>query len=217
MEYEEVPVALIDEDPKNARQVYKGIEELSEDIAEHGLLTTPVLVRKVDGRYQLDSGHRRLRAVKRLLETERHSGVVFCLVKDHGADTRWTALSTNVHQHELTVWEYGYRFIDLIDAGATQEEIAAHIHKNQSFVSTAVRIARGLHPSVRKRLIHLGQKALTAGQLKELASLYDQELDAPDEGAQLKRLERMLSVKRKRGRPKREPGAMSEKDVVHAR
>jgi hypothetical protein len=27
----------------------------------------------------------------------------------------------------------------------------------------------------------------------------------------------MLSVKRKRGRPKREPGAMSEKDVVYSR
>ena len=58
------------------------IEELAEDIERQGLMSVLVVAAAEDGKYQLISGHRRLSAIKLLIdEGRRKSTTVPCYVK----------------------------------------------------------------------------------------------------------------------------------------
>ena len=61
----QLPLAEIEENPFQPRRDFSDAEivSLAESLKEHDLLQ-PILVRRVDGRYQLISGERRLRAAK---------------------------------------------------------------------------------------------------------------------------------------------------------
>lgn len=59
----EIPISEIEPNPFQPRKIFapEQLAELSESIKNYGLLQ-PVLVRRINGRYQLISGERRLRA-----------------------------------------------------------------------------------------------------------------------------------------------------------
>src|SRR5690606_36536891 len=65
--YRLVPLADIDTNPKQPRQVFdeEGIEELKVSLAEVGLLQ-PIAVRELDSGYELIVGERRTRAAREL-------------------------------------------------------------------------------------------------------------------------------------------------------
>lgn len=62
---ENIDLDQLDESPFQIRMSYGDIEGLAKDIKKHGLLQ-PILVRPVNGRYEIIHGHRRYRAVKSL-------------------------------------------------------------------------------------------------------------------------------------------------------
>ena len=70
MEITPIPIQLIDANWKNFYSVDWQEEDLAESILVNGLLTPLGVLRKDGGRYKLISGHRRLKALKRLHDTE---------------------------------------------------------------------------------------------------------------------------------------------------
>ncbi len=71
---EEIPVKIIDQFPKHPYKVKDDEDMLAlmESIKENGVLTPATVRKKKDGRYEMLSGHRRLRACRKLgMETLR--------------------------------------------------------------------------------------------------------------------------------------------------
>ncbi len=96
-----LPLDQIDENPKNA-QIYnmKGIDNLAQGIEEDGYLQTIGVFVKKDGRYEIFTGHRRFRAMKKLqaegkLDTPTIPSVVFPEPKTEEEKTK-KLISTNI-------------------------------------------------------------------------------------------------------------------------
>ena len=61
-----MPVRLLQESPENSRERFEGIDDLARSIKQNGLLQRPRARLNDEGKYELISGARRLRAVKLL-------------------------------------------------------------------------------------------------------------------------------------------------------
>src|SRR5438105_15596123 len=60
-----LPLEAITASQRNPRRKLGGIDELAASLDAHGILQ-PVIVRPVDGHYELVAGHRRVQAARRL-------------------------------------------------------------------------------------------------------------------------------------------------------
>lgn len=81
------------------------IEELAEDIERQGLMSVLIVETAEDGKYRLISGHRRLTAIKRLVdEGRRKSTTVPCYVKGEKSDeeTQLDLIMLNATQRTYT-------------------------------------------------------------------------------------------------------------------
>lgn len=112
------------------------LEELASSIREHGLLQ-PILVRKVNDKYQIISGERRWRAC-------RMAGLVEIPVILKELDDKQAleiGLIENLQREDLNVVEEaeGYRAL-IDDFGLTQEEISKRVGKSRPAVANAMRI-----------------------------------------------------------------------------
>ena len=112
------------------------LEELASSIREHGLLQ-PILVRKVNDKYQIISGERRWRAC-------RMAGLVEVPVILKDLDDKQAleiGLIENLQREDLNVVEEAEGYRSLIDDfGLTQEEIAKRVGKSRPVVANAMRI-----------------------------------------------------------------------------
>lgn len=112
------------------------LEELASSIREHGLLQ-PLIVRKVDDKYQLISGERRWRACRMAGLTE----VPVVLKELDDKQALEIGLIENLQREDLNSVEEaeGYRSL-MEDYGLTQEEIAKRVGKSRPAVANAMRI-----------------------------------------------------------------------------
>ena len=78
----------IEASPPNPRQKIDGVDELAASLQEYGLLQ-PVVVRRMDGAYELIAGHRRLAAAKRLGWTQ-----IAAVVRDETEDRAYLLTMT---------------------------------------------------------------------------------------------------------------------------
>lgn len=112
------------------------LEELASSIREHGLLQ-PILVRKVNDKYQIISGERRWRAC-------RMAGLVEIPVILKELDDKQAleiGLIENLQREDLNVVEEAEGYKSLIDDfGLTQEEISKRVGKSRPAVANAMRI-----------------------------------------------------------------------------
>ncbi len=110
---ESVPVALIDPSPYQHRRYFDeaSLATLAESIKEDGLIQ-PVVCRRLNGRYELIAGERRLRASK-LAGLEGILSRV-CEVPDHEA--RKLCLMENVHRNDLAPIEAVHAVAEWVDA-----------------------------------------------------------------------------------------------------
>lgn len=126
--------------PAQPRRVFSEgpLRELSESIREYGVLQ-PLVVRKVDGGWELVAGERRLRAA-RLAGLER----VPCVEVE--ADDRRSsvlALIENIQRRDLDFVEQAEGIKRLIDTYQfSQEEAAARLGLSQSAVANKLRVLR---------------------------------------------------------------------------
>lgn len=199
----QIPVGEIDPNPFQPRREFppEAIAELARSISENGLLH-PVVVRPVGARWQLVSGDRRLRAVKRL-GWSAIPGIVRP-VEDRAMLV--LALVENLQRDDLSPLEEAEGYRQLMEQFAlSQREVGERVGRDRSTVANALRLL-GLPVGVR-RLLEEGR--LTAGHARALLSLSDERLmlalakEAAEKGLSVREVEERVRVGRSDGRQRR--------------
>lgn len=115
----------------------EALKELSDSIAQHGILQ-PLLVRPMtDGTYQLVAGERRWRAAR--MAGLKEAPVVIREMTDKDADT--FALIENLQREDLNPIEEARGYKSLIDSyGITQDEAAKVVNKSRPAITNALRL-----------------------------------------------------------------------------
>lgn len=143
------------------------IAELASSIRERGLIQ-PIVVRRVDGKYEIIAGERRLRAVRSLGLDE-----IQVIVRE-ATDLEVAELSLieNLQRANLTPLEEAdqYKILQM-KFNLKQEVIAKHVGKTRSVVANMIRLL-DLEPSVRELL---NATEISVGHAKVLLQLKDPE------------------------------------------
>ena len=160
-----ISVELIERNPFQPRQDFAEpeLKELAESVGRHGVLQ-PLLVREVDGEYQLIAGERRLMAAKRAgLET------VPCRVLNLGdKEVCEAAIEENIKRKDLHPLEKARAFRDYLDRfGGTVEALAKSLSVSRPAVSNLLRLL-DLEPAVADAL---RAETISAGHARALLAL----------------------------------------------
>lgn len=164
-----VDVRRIDRNPAQPRKEFTPDEmkSLTESISAHGLLQ-PIVVRRVQDRYQLIAGERRLRAAIQ-------AGWVDVPVNVVEADDRQIAelaIVENLHRKDLNALEKAASFQKYLDQyGCTQEELAARLKLDRSTIANLIRLLELPEP-VRDSL---RRSQITQGHARALLPLGDEQ------------------------------------------
>ena len=163
-----VPIEKVEPRKEQPRETFnqEALEELSDSIAQYGLIQ-PIVARKLEsGYYQIIAGERRWRA-------SRMAGLTEVPVRVIEADDRRTAelaLVENLQREDLNPIEEakGYRSL-MSDYGLTQEETARSVGRSRPTVANALRLLTLSEPVL--SLVESGQ--LSAGHARALIPLED--------------------------------------------
>jgi ParB family transcriptional regulator, chromosome partitioning protein len=124
------------------------LDRLRDSIAEQGILQ-PLLVRHMDGGYELIAGERRLRAAKSA--NLSHVPVVVKNLTDE--QVLEVSIIENIQRANLNVLEEAEAYFRLMDEfGYTQEKVAKKIGKNRSTIANLLRL-RGLPEKIKQSLL----------------------------------------------------------------
>lgn len=136
------------------------LDELVESIREHGVIQ-PLIVRDVDGNYELIAGERRWRACTKLELKE--APIIVREASDR--DVLEMALIENLQREDLDPLEEAEAYSRLSkDFGLKQDEIASRVGKNRATVSNAIRLL-DLDPEV-QRLV--SRRMISSGHAKAI-------------------------------------------------
>ncbi|HEY2250965.1 MAG TPA: ParB/RepB/Spo0J family partition protein [Planctomycetaceae bacterium] len=169
-EFTLIEEAAISRNPFQPRKEFdeESLAEMVESISQHGILQ-PLLVRVVDGAFQLIAGERRLLAARRAGLAKVPCRVIE--LDDKGVCE--VAIIENVQRADLSDLEKAQAFQDYLDKfGGTIEELAAKLGKNRSTVSNCLRLLE--LPDFVK--ISMGSGRISAGHARALLPL-DEEAD----------------------------------------
>ncbi len=134
----EIPIEAIDRNPSQPRRIFDRaeLEALAASIREHGVLQ-PVVVSRVDGRYRLIAGERRVQAA-RLAGLARVPAV---MREDTKHSSLELALTENLQRTDLNAIEEAQAYRQLIEEhGLTQDVIAQRVGRKQSTISNTLRL-----------------------------------------------------------------------------
>ena len=172
-----LPISDIYPNPFQPRIEFSDEElaELSQSIAENGLIQ-PIIVRKSDiiG-YELIAGERRLRACKRLGMTE-----IPAVVKEvTDQESRKQAIIENLQRSNLNPIEEAKAYRSLINELAySHEELAKAMGKSRPYISNALRLLQEIQTSIENGKLSQGHaRALLAVEdTKKQLTIYHQVL-----------------------------------------
>lgn len=141
------------------------LAELAASLKSSGLIQ-PIVVREVDGAFQLIAGERRFRAAKLAGLTE-----IPCIVRDVDSYMQaQLALVENIHRADLNPIDRAAAYSSLMtQLGLTQAELAARLGEQRSSIANYLRLL-DLVPTA-QQLISDGR--LTLGHAKVLAGITD--------------------------------------------
>ena len=146
----------------------ESMAELATSISHVGVLQ-PILVRPVDGGYQLIAGERRWRAARRAGLTT----VPAVVRSSDDVSAVEEALVENLQRDDLTPLEEAAAYQQLIeDFGVTHEDVAKRVGKSRSAVTNTLRLL-GLPPGVQHLL---ADGKLSAGHARALLGTPDRTL-----------------------------------------
>ena len=166
----ELPVAEIHNNPFQPRREFNPdeIASLAESIRNHQQLQ-PILVRKVDGEYQLISGERRLRATI-------HAGLSTIRAEVREADDRLVAelaIIENLQRKDLSPIEKALSFKRYIDEHqCKQDDLARRLGIDRSTIANLMRLLE--LPDAILDMLQRGD--LTAGHARALLPIGDEEV-----------------------------------------
>ncbi|HPD95518.1 MAG: ParB/RepB/Spo0J family partition protein [Bacteroidales bacterium] len=164
----EIEVEKIDLNPFQPRTNFDedAIRELAESIKTLGIIQ-PLTVRDMNGRYQLISGERRLRAAKLVgLKTVP----AFTRTVDDQAMLEM-ALVENIQRQDLNAIEVAISYQRLIDeCNLTQESLADRVGKKRTTVTNYIRLLK-LPAEIQ---LGIGQQAISMGHARALVAIDNQ-------------------------------------------
>lgn len=134
----ELPVSKVEPNPYQPRRDFDNeqLADLAESIRSEGLIQ-PIVVREVDGRYQLIAGERRWRAFKLL----KLSKIPARIIAAGNASSASMALIENLQRENLNPIEESMGYASLIrDFDLTQEQVAERVGKARASVANALRL-----------------------------------------------------------------------------
>ena len=187
------------------------LDELSASISQLGIIQ-PLTVRALgDGRYELISGERRLRA-------SRRAGLKMVPAYVREATTEEIlemAIVENVQREDLNPVEIALGYQRLTEeAGLTQEEVAEKVSQSRSAVANTLRLLK-LPPRVQASL---REGTVTAGHARMLVALDDEEAqlalhrEIVDDGLSVREVERRVrAMRRSEQEAASEPSPVAEK------
>jgi len=165
----EAPIKEVVPSPMQPRSHFteQMLEDLMESIRQHGIIQ-PLIVRKVDGKYELIAGERRWRASQQLgLEK-----VPVIIREASDRDVLEMALIENLQREDLNPIEEAAGYVRLArEFELKQEEIASRVGKSRASVANAMRLL-DLHQDVQAMVSH---QQLSVGHAKAILSLKDHE------------------------------------------
>jgi ParB family chromosome partitioning protein len=136
-----------------------------ESIRQHGIIQ-PLIVRAVDGKFELIAGERRWRASRKL-------GLTTVPVIEREASDRDVlemALIENLQREDLNPMEEAAGYVRLAEEFTLkQDEIAARVGKSRASVANAMRLL-GLHLDIQ---MLVAQARLTVGHAKAILAIKD--------------------------------------------
>ncbi len=165
--YREVATAAIRPNPQQPRRNFdtETLTELAHSIREFGLLQ-PIVVREIEGGYELVMGERRWRAAQ-------HAGLetLPAIVRRTQDDEMLRdALMENIHRVQLNPLEEAAAYEQLLaEFGVTQAELADRIGRSRPVVTNTIRLLR-LPVAVQRRV---AAGVLSAGHARALLGLDD--------------------------------------------
>jgi ParB family chromosome partitioning protein len=144
------------------------IEELALTIRTHGIIQ-PIVVREIDGKFEIIAGERRWRAVQTLGWVD-----IPAIVKDfNDTETASVALIENLQREELTSIEEAVAYARLLELhDLTQEALAQRLGKGQSTIANKLRLLK-LPQDVQDALL---KKQITERHARALIPLKNPEL-----------------------------------------
>lgn len=165
----EVPIDKVVPSPLQPRTTFieTPLDELVESIRQHGIIQ-PLIVRPVNGTYELIAGERRWRASKKL-------GLATVPVIEREASDRDVlemALIENLQREDLNAIEEAAGYVRLAkEFSMKQDEIAARVGKSRASVANAMRLL-DLHPDVQ---LLVAQGRISVGHGKAILSIKDKD------------------------------------------
>lgn len=194
--------------PKQPRATFdeESLRELAESIARDGVME-PVIVRVVNGEYQLVSGERRVRA-SMLAGVE----TVPCIVRDVAdGEMLKFGLIENIQREDLNAIELARAYETLMrEFGWTQEQCAQEVGKNRVTVTNTLRLLN-LPEDVQQAVI---SGAISMGHARALLGFQSAKAQSAackaiiEQGLSVRQVERMVSgpaPKKPRGAPTKNP------------
>jgi len=181
-----VPLGDVVPSPLQPRKEFlrEQLTELMESIGQHGIIQ-PLIVRIVNGKYELIAGERRWRASRELGLKE----VPVIVRSATDRDVLELALIENLQRADLNPIEEAQAYDRLSqEFGMRQEDIAKRVGKNRATVANAMRLL-DLPSDVQ---LHLSEGRLSTGHAKVLLSLKKSE---DVEAAALQVISKALTVR----------------------
>jgi ParB family chromosome partitioning protein len=210
---------LIAPSPLQPRTEFRGdqLQELIESIRERGVIQ-PLIVRKVDGKYELIAGERRWRASREL--GLKDAPAIVREASDR--EVLELALIENLQREDLNPIEEATAYERLSrDFGLTQEDISKRVGKSRASVANAMRLL-DLAPDVQSLLKH---SRISVGHAKVLLSLksHEEQKWLADQilqsGASVRVAEKLAAqhlAKMGRTPPKRSSGVRTDPELAPA-
>jgi ParB family chromosome partitioning protein len=164
-----IPLSKLVPSPRNVRRYSDAIAdaELKASIAARGLLQNLIVRPGAKGKFEVEAGERRRKAMASLAEEKvlPKDHEVTCLVLEDSAESAIeTSLAENFHRLAMNPADEAQAFASLIDGGASVEDVARRFGMTIRFVEGRLRLA-GLAPQV--------FEALASGEITlDLAKAY---------------------------------------------
>ena len=160
--YQMVSTDLLKPNPSQPRKQFEqgALEELAESIKENGVIQ-PLIVRKIDGGFEIVAGERRWRAAK-IAKLEKLPVVIRTATDQDVAEL---TLIENIQREDLNPIEEAEAYEKLSERfGLTHEDIAKKTGKNRSVVTNQLRLLK-LSDKAKEALV---SGAITAGHARAL-------------------------------------------------
>ena len=165
----EILIDDIEPNPYQPRREFneEQLKELSESIKEHGIIQ-PINIRKIDDKYQLVAGERRLRAAKM-------AGLTYipCIESEYDEQKMMEiALIENIQREDLNPMEEALAYKNLMEQfGLTQEDVSNRVSKSRSAIANTIRLLN-LPLEIQE---YVSRETISMGHARALLSLVETE------------------------------------------